>query len=182
MEHTTIHVGGNDVEIKEQTELVANCWGQIAHNDQPSHHMLFVHFFDGYKGTCAQQGRGWVKRALLELYDSGEAMYPGDEDNGEMSAWFVLAAIGLYLRSPGSLDAEYQFASPLFGRVELNIGESDDGGLNSKRLLVVEARNSGKDHTQIARVLWNNEPLPSSSNGISYELLRQGGTLTFEMI
>lgn len=49
-------------------------------------------------------------------------MFPGDEDNGEMGAWYILSAIGLYNLSPGS--DEFIFGSPLFNRVEIDISDS----------------------------------------------------------
>jgi predicted alpha-1,2-mannosidase len=103
-------------EIHEMTELAAGPMGQYAHSNQPVHGALW---------TAAHAGRGditdrLVRRVLSECY-SPDA-YAGDEDNGEMSAWFILASIGLFPHCPGA--ASYTTTAPLFDTVELH---GDDG-------------------------------------------------------
>eukprot|EP01036_Dinobryon_divergens_P023380 gene23380-31720_t len=93
----------------------------------------------------------WGQKTLLDLYKPTADMFPGDEDNGEMSAWYVLSSIGLYALSPGS-DA-YTFGAPLFERVEIDISSLSGNG----------------------------ELLPGGANGISYSALKKGGVLEFEM-
>ena len=103
-------------QIHEMLEHAAGHMGQYAHSNQPVHGALW---------TAARVGRpnvtdALVRRVLDELY-TPEA-FPGDEDNGEMGAWYVLAAIGLFPHCPG--DPSYTTTPPLFESIELH---GDDG-------------------------------------------------------
>jgi predicted alpha-1,2-mannosidase len=176
MEHSIAHIGGNDVEIKEMTEFIESCWGQYAHNDQPSHHILYMHNYGGYRSHCANQGRVYVRKTLLELYKATVDMFVGDEDNGEMSAWFLLSSIGLYARSPGS--DEYIFGVPLFDKVILDI--SDDS--EEDRKLIIVAHNNHRNRTHIDKINWNGKEIDPKQNGIGYRELMKGGVLEFFFI
>jgi predicted alpha-1,2-mannosidase len=193
------HLGGYSTAIHEQIELPSNCFGQYDHGNQPAHHLLYMHMFDGYAGACSNQGRYYIRKTLLELYSNDANMFPGDEDNGEMSAWFVLSSLGLYERSPGS--ADYELGIPLFGNIVIDI--SDDSNYHStmvskkihpiarlrsavqssnkstKRILQIITRNNSVQNTLVEKILFNGEELPKNSNSISYALLSQGGTLEF---
>lgn len=173
MEHSIFHIGGNDVEIKEMTEFTAFCWGQYAHNDQPSHHILYMHMYGGYRSHCANQGRAYIRKALLELYKPSLEMFVGDEDNGEMSSWFILSSLGLYARSPGS--DEYVFGIPLFDKVVVDI--SDD--TVEQKLLTIVAHQNNPARTEVERIVWNGVDVNSESNGIKYAELMKGGVLEF---
>ena len=60
-------------------------------------------FGDGSEdASCARRGQRHLRKAMLELYQPGPNMFSGDEDNGEMGAWFVLSALGLYSLAPSS--------------------------------------------------------------------------------
>jgi putative alpha-1,2-mannosidase len=173
MEHSIFHIGGNDVEIKEMTEFTTFCWGQYAHNDQPSHHILYMHMYGGYRSHCANQGRAYIRKALLELYKPSLEMFVGDEDNGEMSSWFILSSLGLYARSPGS--DEYVFGIPFFDRVVVDI--SDDAA--EQKLLTIVAYQNHPAHTEVERIVWNGVDVNNESNGIKYAELMKGGVLEF---
>jgi len=187
-EYSTFHVGGYSQEIHEQTEMPDHCWGQYAHNNQPDHHMLYMHMYDGYQGACSNQGRYWIREVLLNMYKPNSNMFPGDEDNGEMAAWFVLSSLGLYQRSPGS--GNYEFGIPLFGSVEVDISDishenplilsSSTTSKESKTLKIV-AKNNSRENTFVQRILWNNEEIAKTSDSFSYAKLAQGGTLVFEL-
>lgn len=190
------HIGGYGSVIHEQTEMADHCYGQYAHNNQPVHHMLYMHMFDGQTGSCSAQGRRWIRNTLLTLYKNSADMFPGDEDNGEMGAWFVLSSLGLYELSPGS--GEFVLGVPLFDAVEINISDLPHSAYmaavqksqkhlkaraasTEKKILRVEAKNNSKSAVTVLRVLWNGQPLSSATNTISYATLAQGGVLTFEM-
>ena len=114
------------------------------------------YMYKGYADSCAARGQYWIRKTLLDLYKPTADMFPGspsiftfrsphillicmyvcmylnvigDEDNGEMSAWYVLSSIGLYALSPGS-DA-YTIGAPLFERVEIDISSLSGSGDNS---------------------------------------------------
>jgi predicted alpha-1,2-mannosidase len=168
------HIGDYGSQIHEQTEFAENCWGQYSHNNQPVHHMLYMFGASdtaGFSGACAAKGQEYLRRAQLELYAPGVDMFAGDDDNGQMGAWFVLSSIGLYSLSPGS--EEYVFGSPLFERVSIAL---DDG-----KFLDISAENSSKSNVHISRVTWNGVDFPQGSNGIKYSDLMMGGELKFYM-
>jgi predicted alpha-1,2-mannosidase len=161
-------------EIPEQTELRENVWGQYGHNDQPSHHILYMFQAsdpDGYRGKCAAKGMPWLRKAMTSLYKPGYDMFSGDEDNGEMSSWFILSSLGLYSLSPGSLD--YNIGVPLYSKVQVNLGEG--------KYLNIIAENNGPDNYYVQSVSWNGKPLDTSAKSISYKDLMEGGDLVFQM-
>lgn len=188
-----IHIGGYSSEIHELTELADRCWGQYAHNNQPVHHMLYMTMHPGFGSSCAAVGQRWIRETLRTLYLSGKRMFPGDEDNGEMGAWYVLSAMGLYELAPGS--GEFTLGAPLFSYMEVDI--SDDSQLDRTRnamakvrrnlrerpvtKLVVEARNSSSRNMFVQGVEWNGQPLDKGTSTIAYSQLKLGGTLSFLM-
>jgi predicted alpha-1,2-mannosidase len=172
--NSAVHIGAYGNVIHEETELPAECWGQYAHNNQPSHHMLYMFQASdphGFRGNCAQKGMYWLRRAMTKLYRPGLDMFSGDEDNGEMASWFVLSSLGLFALSPGSPD--YNLGVPLYGKVQIQLGEG--------RTLLVIAENNGPDNFYVHSISFNNETLPLGASSISYDKLMQGGTLVFKM-
>ncbi len=82
-------------EIHEMTEMALAGFGQYAHSNQPVHGFLFLYAQHGQPEKTAH----WVKRVAAELYSPD--VFPGDEDNGEMGAWYVWATLGLFPHCPG---------------------------------------------------------------------------------
>jgi putative alpha-1,2-mannosidase len=163
---STFHVGGYIDEIHEQTELPLHCWGQYAHNNQPVHHMLYM-FIDS---PCRSKAEFYIRKTLLSLYKPGADMFPGDEDNGEMGAWFVLSAIGLYNLSPGS--GYYVLGAPLFEQVTVTLPEG--------KTLVIKASNNMKENPYVKSITFNGVHV-AGKNQLPYKSLIHGGTLQFEM-
>jgi putative alpha-1,2-mannosidase len=105
-----------------------------------------------------------------------ETMYPpdadglaGNEDCGQMSAWYVMSALGLYAVDPVSTN--YVFGSPLLDHAEI--------GLGGDRKLVIRTFNNGPKHAYIQSVTWNGKPWTKS--WISHAELAAGGVLEFHM-
>ena len=94
----------NRQKIHEETEMQQHSFGQYAHNNQVVHHVLYMFAHVG----CEHEGQKWLNHALDTQY-SNEG-YAGDEDNGEMSAWYIMSRLGLYSLVPGS--GEYQIGIP----------------------------------------------------------------------
>lgn len=88
-------VGGYGTEIHEMTEFAKQGFGQCAICNQPSFHLPFLYAYFGYP----EKTEYWVRRICSEGFSKDR--FPGDEDNGSMAAWFVLAAIGMYPVCPG---------------------------------------------------------------------------------
>jgi predicted alpha-1,2-mannosidase len=173
------HIGTFEGLIKEQTEMVMQCWGQYAHNDQPVHHVLYMFSAideRGYQGSCAARGQYWLRRTLTEMYFPTDSMFPGDEDNGENGAWYVLSSLGLYSLSPGT--SQYVFGSPLFQRVAITLDDSGSNNTTARQLVII-AKNNKPGNPYVQNVYWNDVLL--SGSGIEYSRLMEGGILVFEM-
>jgi predicted alpha-1,2-mannosidase len=139
--------------------------GQYAHGNEPSHHIAYLYAYSG--SHWKTQAR--VRMLLETMYRPAPDGLAGNEDCGQMSAWYVLGALGLYAVDPVS--ANWVFGSPLLDHAEIDIG----GG----RKLVVEARGNGKDRPYIQSVTWNGKPWTKS--WIAHAELAKGGMLVFEM-
>ena len=91
--------------------------GQYGHSNQPSHHILYMYDYAGQPWKTQEK----VREVLSRLYLGSEIGqgYPGDEDNGEMSAWYIFSALGFYPLQMGSPD--YAIGSPLFTKATVHL-------------------------------------------------------------
>jgi predicted alpha-1,2-mannosidase len=170
------HIGGYSGEIHEMTEMCTNTHNkapsQYAHNNQPDHHQLYMGIaLSGWGSACAANSHYRIREVLRELYTAETDMFPGDEDNGEMAAWYVLSALGLYNLSPGG--TEYTLGSPLFGSVEVL--------LSAEKILRITSVDNSQQNVYVQAVTWNDEQVAPTASGIAFSQLREGGTLTFYM-
>ncbi|WP_344236933.1 GH92 family glycosyl hydrolase [Kribbella hippodromi] len=108
--------GTYSIVIHEMVEAQAVRMGQFGFSNQPAHHIAWMY---NYAGAPAKT-QAIVREVLDRLYVGEEIGqgYPGDEDNGEMSAWYLFAALGLYPLRVGA--PEYAIGSPLFRRTVVN--------------------------------------------------------------
>lgn len=90
--------------------------GQYAHGNEPSHHMAYLYSLVGKP----EKTRALVKRIMDELYHDAPDGLSGNEDCGQMSAWYVLSALGMYPVSPG-IDDHYVLGHPLFERATIHL-------------------------------------------------------------
>ena len=110
-----------------------------------------------------------MRQILTELYFDDHSGVCGNEDAGQMSAWYVLSAIGLYQVDPAA--GESQFGSPIVHKATLNVG----GGKN----FTVIAHNNTMENLYIQDVKLNGKPHAGTS--ITYDQIKAGGTLEFTM-
>jgi predicted alpha-1,2-mannosidase len=139
--------------------------GQYAHGNEPDQHAPYLYAYVGAPWKTQRM----VRRLLTEMYKAAPDGVIGNDDCGQMSAWFVLSALGFYPVDPVS--AVYVFGSPLFDRAEVNVGNG--------RRLIVEAPGNGPGRPYVQSVLWNGRP--SSRSWIAHREIVRGGTLTFNM-
>jgi len=156
---SNFRVGSYKVEIHEMREMRMFGMGQYAHNNQPAHHLPYLFALLGDRNTTSEL----VRQILSWGYSS--TGFSGDEDNGEMGAWYVLSAIGLYSVAVGVSEDYVLGATPMFPRIWLR--DLD---------LIIEAPSAPEISPVISEVLWNSRPLNVS---IPYSKLRQGGILRF---
>ncbi|MBT4137352.1 MAG: glycoside hydrolase family 92 protein [Candidatus Latescibacteria bacterium] len=158
-------VGTYPTEIHEMTEMAAVDFGQYAHSNQPVHHVLYLYACAG-KPSKTQY---WVRRVLNELYSSDPDGFAGDEDNGEMSAWYIFNALGFYPFCPGH--PSYILGSPLFKSATLFLA-------NDKTFTINAPENSA-DNVYAQNIQLNNQTLNRAD--ITQENITTGGILSFTM-
>jgi len=144
---------------------IAGMVGQYAHGNEPSHHIAYLYAYTG--SHWKTQSR--VRMLLEVMYRAAPDGLAGNEDCGQMSAWYVLGALGLYPVDPVSTN--WVFGSPLVEHAEIDVG----GG----KKLIVQAHGNGKGKPYIQSVTWNGKPWTKS--WIAHADLAKGGTLVFEM-
>jgi predicted alpha-1,2-mannosidase len=105
------HVGTYGDEIHEMSEMAAVDFGQYAHSNQPVHAFLYMFAMAGRRDRTQY----WAHRVLNELYTPDN--FPGDEDTGSMSAWYILSSLGIYSLCPGKPD--WVLGAPLFEESEI---------------------------------------------------------------
>ncbi|MFI5930883.1 GH92 family glycosyl hydrolase [Actinoplanes sp. NPDC051494] len=156
--------GGTIHEMLEARDVRMGQWG---FSNQPSHHIPYMYNYAGQPSKT----QATVREALSRLYLGSEIGqgYPGDEDNGEMSAWQIFSALGFYPLQMGN--PAYAIGSPLFTKATVNLG----GG---KKIVVNAPKNSAKNvYVQSLKV--NGKAYTSTS--LPHDLLAKGATLDFAM-
>ncbi|MCK0203774.1 glycoside hydrolase family 92 protein, partial [Ornithobacterium rhinotracheale] len=139
--------------------------GQYAHGNEPSHHIAYL--FN--KAGQPWRTQYWVNHILKTQYNTTPEGYSGNEDCGQMSAWYVMSAIGLYPMNPAS--TEYEITSPMFAKTTMKVGQG--------KTFVIEAKNFSDKNIYIQKATLNGKPLQGTS--ISHEQIMQGGTLVLEL-
>ncbi|MDE5635247.1 MAG: GH92 family glycosyl hydrolase, partial [Muribaculaceae bacterium] len=162
---STINPGTYGHMIHEMVEMQLADMGQYAHGNQPIQHMPYLYSYVGQPWKTQQ----WVRHIMSRLYNSGPKGFPGDEDQGGMSSWYVLSALGIYAVCPGT--DQYVIGSPVFSRATIT--------LENGREFTVEAPDNSRENVYVRSVKLNGEPY--DLNYITYSDIENGGTLTLEM-
>ena len=139
--------------------------GQYAHGNEPSHHIVYLYNYVGHQEKCAEK----VRQILTELYYDDHNGVCGNEDAGQMSAWYILSALGLYQVDPAA--GEFQFGSPLVHKAVLNVG--------GEKTFTVIAHNNSLENIYIQEAKLNGNVLSGTS--ITYDDIKAGGILEFTM-
>jgi predicted alpha-1,2-mannosidase len=164
---TATFVGSYGGTIHEMLEARDVRMGQWGFSNQPSHHIPYMYDYAGqpYKAQAL------VREAMSRLYLGSEIGqgYPGDEDNGEMSAWGVFSALGFYPLQMGS--PEYAIGSPLFTKATVN--------LENGKKIVVNAPNNSARNVYVQSLKVNGKKYTSTA--LPHSLLADGATLDFTM-
>ena len=138
--------------------------GQYAHGNEPSHHIIYMYSMLGEPHKAADK----VREVLTTLYFDAEEGLSGNEDVGQMSAWYIMSAMGFYEAEPAS--GRYWFGSPLFNEVKINLA---DGTFR------IVAENNSAENKYIQRVWLNGEPY--DKGWVSHSDIKAGSELKFEM-
>ncbi len=139
--------------------------GQYAHGNEPSHHIAYMYAYAGQQWKAAEK----VRFIMDEFYTDQPDGVIGNEDCGQMSAWYVLSAMGFYQENPS--DGTFVFGSPRFDKMTVEVR----GG----NILTIEAENNSKENIYIQEVYVNGQPYEKSY--ITYDEIIKGGTIKYVM-
>ena len=139
--------------------------GQYAHGNEPSHHVLYMYNYVGQPW----KGARLIRRTLSELYNNAPDGLSGNEDVGQMSAWYILSAMGFYQVEPAG--GKYVFGSPLFPEVTMKVADDKTftikaHGVSDENIYIQSARLNGRPYTR---------------SYIMYSDIVRGGSLEFLM-
>lgn len=160
-----VKYGTYGTKIHEMLEMELAKMGQYAQGNQPIQHMIYLYSYAGQPWKTQY----WIRQVMDRLYNSSENGYPGDEDQGGMSSWYVLSALGIYSVCPGT--DEYVLGSPKFRKATITM---EDG-----KKFVIEAKWNSKDNVYIQNATLNGKR--HTRNYIHYSDIVNGGVLELQM-
>lgn len=139
--------------------------GQYAHGNEPSHHVLYIYPYIGQPWKTADR----VREVLSVMYNDQPAGLSGNEDVGQMSAWYILSSLGFYQVEPAG--GKYIFGSPIVNQAEIRVKDNN--------IFRVVAHNNSKENRYIQSVTLNGQPYDKYY--IDFKDIEAGGTLEFQM-
>ncbi|MFY0629352.1 MAG: GH92 family glycosyl hydrolase [Flavobacteriaceae bacterium] len=159
-----LFVASSETSGRHQADITGLI-GQYAHGNEPSHHMAYLYNFVNKPHKTQEK----VRQILTELYTNTPDGISGNEDCGQMSAWYVFSSLGFYPVTPGS--NEYVIGSPLFEKATIN--------LENGKTFTVATESLSETNKYIKNVYLNGNSYPYSY--IKHEDVVNGGSLIFEM-
>ena len=139
--------------------------GQYAHGNEPSHHVIYLY----NKVRQPWKTQKYVAQVMHHLYFNAPAGLCGNEDCGQMSAWYILNSMGFYQVCPGK--PVYSIGRPLFEEVTINLPD--------RKTFVIRTHNNSKTNKYIESVLLNGKPLDVPF--FTHDDLVRGGTMEITM-
>lgn len=156
--HTTQESTGS---LSDVTGLI----GQYAHGNEPSHHVAYIYnYLDRPEET-----QRLVRQIITDFYQNKPDGLIGNDDCGQMSAWYLFSAMGFYPMNPVS--SELVFGAPQLPKVTLHLADG--------KTFAMEARNLSAENMYVDKIEWNGQPYDQKF--ITYADIMGGGTLTFYM-
>jgi len=152
---------GEDVSI-DVTGLI----GQYAHGNEPSHHIIYLYTQLGRPDKAAQ----WIRVVADSMYKNGPDGLTGNDDCGQMSAWYIWTSLGLYPLNPAS--SEYVFGMPLISKATLELPQR-------KKLQIEVKKVKGANQKGIAAIHLNGKEIPIRS--LTHSQLLNGGKLIYSI-
>ncbi|MBY7142878.1 glycoside hydrolase family 92 protein [Virgibacillus sp. NKC19-3] len=158
--------GGIIHEMREARDVRMGMYG---FSNQPSHHIIYMYNHVGQPWKTQEKVSEVMNRQFIGS-EIGQG-YPGDEDNGEMSAWYIFNALGFYPFTMGSSDPEYAIGAPLFEKATIHLENGEE--------IVINAPDNSKENKYVQNLQVNGEDYTNTS--ILHDDLAGGATLDFEM-
>lgn len=153
-------ITGNNISVD-----ISGLIGQYAHGNEPSHHIAYM--FNFAKQPWKTQY--WVRQILNTQYNTTPNGLSGNEDCGQMSAWYVFSAIGIYPYNPAS--GTYQIGSPIFNEVKIKV--------TNNKFFTIKASNVSDKNIYIQSATLNGKEFNKTL--LKHEEILKGGTLHFVM-
>lgn len=141
--------------------------GQYAHGNEPSHHIIYMYTALGHPEKAAK----WLKVVMDSIYKPGPDGLSGNDDCGQMSAWYIWTSLGFYPMNPAS--GEYVFGLPFINNATIQLPN------NKKLNIIVIGEQNIKLRKKITAVHFNGKLIPITS--IKHVDLLKGGTLTISV-
>lgn len=154
----------SEEEISEDSD-VSGLIGQYSHGNEPSHHLAYLYNYAGKPW----KSQTTIHKILNEMYTSEPDGLCGNDDCGQMSAWYVLSSLGFYSVTPGS--PEYVIGSPTFEKAEIHL---DNG-----KTFTIKANNASKKNIHFSSLKLNGKDYPNTY--LKHQDILNGGELVFEM-
>ncbi len=139
--------------------------GGYVHGNEPSHHIPYLYMWT----TQPWKTQYWVREVMNKMYRNHIDGLCGNDDCGQMSAWYIFSAMGFYPVCPAS--GQYVIGAPYLPYMKVRMG--------SGKYLEIKAPKVSDKNRYIQRVLWNGKPYDKCY--VTYAQLMEGGTLEFDM-
>ena len=149
----------------EASPDISGLIGQYAHGNEPSHHILYMYNYAGKPW----KGAPLLRKTMKEMYFNDFDGLSGNEDVGQMSAWYILSAMGFYQVEPSG--GKFVFGSPLLDSATIRVGEG--------KTFTVRTIGNSEENIYIQSATLNGRPYTRSY--IHYADIMKGGTLEFVM-
>ncbi len=161
----TLFTTSSTIDGENASSDITGLIGQYAHGNEPSHHIAYLY---------THVGQPWKTQALIdqvlkEFYTAAPDGIIGNEDCGQMSAWYIMNAMGFYQIAPGN--PTYTIGRPLFDRVKIPLA-------NNKTFTII-TKNNSSENKYIQRVYLNKQEINDLS--FTHDDIKNGSTLTIEM-
>ena len=152
------------IEGDDVSPDISGLIGQFAHGNEPSHHILYMYSMLGKQSKAAPL----LRQVMTELYHADYDGLSGNEDAGQMSAWYILSALGFYQMEP--CGGRYYFGSPMVDSAELQVRDG---------LFKIKVLDNSSENIYIQSIRLNGEPL--NERYITFEQMAKGGNLEIQM-
>ena len=139
--------------------------GQYAHGNEPSHHILYLYAYTNQ----AKTGQKYIHQVVQDFHNNTPDGMIGNDDCGQMSAWYIFSALGFYPVTPGSND--YAIGSPLIKNAIIN--------LENGKVIIINTVNQKADNVYIEKITLNGENL--NNYLLDYNKIKNGAEITFYM-
>jgi len=160
----SLFIVSSHLEGEDTSPDISGLIGQYAHGNEPSHHVVYFYTMIGQPAKTADK----VREILTTLYHDAPDGLSGNEDVGQMSAWYVLSSLGFYQVEPAG--GRYFFGSPLLDKAEVKVRDG---------VFTITAHNNSAGNKYIQSVKLNGQPY--SKSYIDFQDIAAGGTLELEM-